>query len=88
LKKIFFIIHFYYIKILGIVSASDPVWKDIRELLSSAMTVKAIHLFVYEGRHFIWEKLGLPSVKPPSSCTSPQKQLTPNEDGNKLYFSV
>jgi len=48
------------------------------------MTVKAIHLFVYEGRHGIWEKLGLPCVKIPSSCTSIEKQLTPNEDGNSL----
>jgi len=48
------------------------------------MTIKAIHLFVYEGRHGIWEKLGLPSVKTPSSYTSIEKQLTPNEDGNCL----
>lgn len=72
------------VKILGIVAASDCVWNDIRELLSSHMSVKAIHLFVHENRHEIWEKLGLPSVKNSTTCTTFQIQQTTNEDGNSL----
>jgi len=52
------------------------------------MTVKAIHLFVYEDRHGIWEMLGLPNVPNATTHTQFQNQLTTTEDGNKLNFSI
>ena len=53
------------------------------------MTAKSIHLFVYEGRHGIWEMLGLLNVPNATTCTQFQNQLTTTEYGNSLkYFCM
>lgn len=48
---------------LGVVVASNNVWKDISFELNNCMSKNALHVFVYKGYYGIKEKLGLTHVE-------------------------